>query len=147
MVEHGEFLEHAEVFDNYYGTGRDHVQTLRADGSPVLLEIDWQGARQVRSKLPEAVSVFILPPRIAELERRLRGRATDSEEVIARRLGDALSDIAHWREADYVVINGDLDTAVDQFESIVLGRPQAVAVGDPGLEARIGTLFPDSAET
>src|SRR6267142_2312091 len=107
MVAAGEFLEHAQVFDNYYGTARKTVEQELAAGRDVLLEIDWQGAAQVRRLMPEAISVFILPPSRAELERRLRTRATDDEAVIARRLRDAATDMSHWAEFDYVVVNDD----------------------------------------
>src|SRR5690606_31737221 len=94
MVAADAFLEHARVFDHCYGTGREHVEQLLAEGASVLLEIDWQGARQVRERAPEARFVFIVPPSVAELERRLRTRATDSEETIQRRLRDALGDLS-----------------------------------------------------
>lgn len=126
MVEAGEFLEHALVFDNYYGTSRRQVEDALASGQDLILEIDWQGAGQVRRALPECVSIFILPPSRAELERRLRGRGTDAEEVIQRRLRDAASDMAHWREFDHVVVNDDFGRALDELEAIVAGTPQAV---------------------
>ena len=121
MVARGAFLEHAQVFDHWYGTGRDHVDGLLAGGHSVVLEIDWQGARQVRKSAPESNSIFILPPSVAELERRLRGRKTDAEAVILRRLRDALGDMAHWPEFDYVVINQDFDAALEQLGEIVAG--------------------------
>ena len=113
------FLEFAEVFDNWYGTSQEYIQSLLDQGRSVLLEIDWQGAAQVRSRRSDAVCVFIMPPSRKELERRLRGRRTDSEEVIQRRLRDALSDMAHWREFDYVIINDDLDKAAAELAAIV----------------------------
>jgi guanylate kinase len=94
----GEMLEFAEVFDNYYATSRRQVEKHLADNRNVVLEIDWQGARQVRESMPECVTIFILPPSVEELERRLRDRRTDSTEVIERRLRDALSDMSHWDE-------------------------------------------------
>lgn len=123
----GKLLESATVFDNLYGTSREQVEKHLADGYPVILEIDWQGARQVRESMPESVSVFILPPSLAELERRLRDRRTDSEVVIERRLRDAVSDIGHWREFDYVVINDDLDQALADLESVFAGAGSAQA--------------------
>ena len=96
MVARGEFLEHARVFDNYYGTARGQVEASLAAGQDLILEIDWQGAQQIRQALPECISIFILPPSRAELERRLRGRGTDAEDVIQRRLRDAASDMTHW---------------------------------------------------
>ncbi len=119
MRDHDAFLESAEVFDHWYGTSAAYVQSLIDDGRSVLLEIDWQGAQQVRERRPDAVCVFIMPPSRDELERRLRGRKTDAEEVIARRLRDALSDMTHWSEFDYVVINDNLDKAADELAAIV----------------------------
>ncbi len=123
MVDAGEFLEHATVFDNSYGTSRGQVDQSLSGGQDLILEIDWQGAAQVRRALPECVSIFILPPSRAELERRLRGRGTDTEEVIQRRLRDAASDMAHWREFDRVVVNDDFDRALGELEAIVAGAP------------------------
>ena len=123
MVDAGEFLEHATVFDNSYGTSRDQVERSLSGGQDLILEIDWQGAAQVRRALPECVSIFILPPSRAELERRLRGRGTDAEAVIQRRLRDAASDMAHWREFDHVVVNDDFDRARGELEAIVAGAP------------------------
>lgn len=124
MVDAGEFLEHATVFDNSYGTSRGQVDQSLSGGQDLILEIDWQGAAQVRRALPECVSIFILPPSRAELERRLRGRGTDTEEVIQRRLRDAASDMAHWREFDRVVVNDDFDRALGELQAIVAGAPQ-----------------------
>jgi guanylate kinase len=122
MVRNHAFLEHARVFDHWYGTGREHVAGLLAAGHTVVLEIDWQGAQQVRERAPGSRSVFILPPTVAELERRLRGRKTDSEAVIERRLHDALGDMTHWTEFDHVVINDDFATALDQLAAAIGGR-------------------------
>ena len=122
MRDAGEFLEHARVFDNYYGTSRSQVEGLLNQGEDVLLEIDWQGAQQIRRALPECRSIFVLPPSRAALEQRLRGRGTDSDEVIARRLRDSLADLSHWSEFDYIVVNDDFDRATDDLESIVAGK-------------------------
>ena len=122
MVRDDAFLEYARVFDNWYGTGRKHVADLLAAGSSVVLEIDWQGARQVRQRAPESKSIFILPPSIAELERRLRGRQTDTEAVIQRRLKDALSDMTHWEEFTHVIVNDDFDAALDRLGAVISGR-------------------------
>jgi guanylate kinase len=124
MEAREEFLEHAKVFDNWYGTGRAHVEGLLAGGHSVLLEIDWQGAQQVRKRAPDSRSIFILPPSVAELERRLRGRRTDTDAVIERRLKDALGDMAHWREFDYVVVNDDFGEALERLAAIVAGKGQ-----------------------
>jgi guanylate kinase len=119
MIARGDFLEHAEVYDHAYGTGLRSVEEAMRAGALLLLEIDWQGARQVRARLPAARSIFILPPARAALEARLRARSTDSDVVIARRLQDAAHDIAHWNEFDYVVINDRFDAAVDDLVAIV----------------------------
>ena len=134
MIAAGEFLEHATVFDNSYGTSRDQVEQSLAGGRDLILEIDWQGAAQVRRALPECVSIFILPPSRAELERRLRGRGTDAEAVIQRRLRDAASDMAHWREFDHVVINDHFDRALSELEAIVTGRTGTGSVDRVALE-------------
>lgn len=141
MAAAGEFLEHARVFDNYYGTSRRVVEGRMAEGRDVLLEIDWQGAAQVRKIMPEAVSIFILPPSRQELERRLRARGTDSDEVIARRLKDAVGDMTHWRDFDYVVVNQDFDRAVAELAAIVDGRGETSRAGRPGLEPVISSLL------
>ena len=121
----GELLEYAEVFDNYYATSRSQVEKNLAAGHDVLLEIDWQGARQVRKAMPECVTIFILPPSLKELERRLRDRRTDNPDVIARRLRDAMSDMSHWDEFDHVIINDDLERAVDELDAVLKGRNTA----------------------
>ena len=140
MVRRDAFLEHAQVFDNWYGTGREHVEGLLAGGDSVLLEIDWQGARQVRERAPDARSIFILPPNVAELERRLRGRATDSEATIQRRLRDSVADMTHWSEFDHVVINDDFPTALAQLRAIVAGQ-QLQLTTDPTVRAAAERVF------
>lgn len=122
MIERGEFFEYARVFDNYYGTSRPAVQAALAAGQDVILEIDWQGARQVREQLPEAVSVFILPPSREELERRLSGRGTDEHAVIERRMRDAVSEMSHHDEYDYLLINDDFTTALDELRALVVSH-------------------------
>jgi guanylate kinase len=122
MVANGEFLEHARVFGNLYGTSRAQVDAILATGRNVLLEIDWQGAQQIRRNAPHCCSIFIMPPSTGELERRLRNRATDSEDVIRQRLSQALDDMAHWQEFDYVVINADQQQAGDDLHAIIQGR-------------------------
>ncbi len=114
----GEFLESAKVHGNYYGTSRLVIEEQTRAGKDVLLEIDWQGAQQVRKQFPEAVGIFILPPSIAALEQRLRKRGTDSDEVIARRVFNAAGEIAHAPEFDYVIINENFDTALSQLAGI-----------------------------
>jgi guanylate kinase len=121
MLERGEFLESAEVHGNRYGTSRKWIADARARGLDIVLEIDWQGARQVRKAFPEAVSVFILPPPpdLQELERRLRGRGKDSEDAIGRRLANARDEIRHAGEFDYVIINKEFDEARRDLSAIV----------------------------
>jgi guanylate kinase len=133
MAVEGGFLEHATVFDNHYGTSKAQVEQSIAGGQDLILEIDWQGAAQIRAAMPECVSIFILPPSRTELERRLRGRGTDSEEVIRRRLRDAASDMGHWSEFDYVVVNDDFDRALRDLQDIVRGGGEASRAGRPGL--------------
>jgi guanylate kinase len=131
MIAGNEFLEHARVFDNYYGTGLAAVQTALQEGELLLLEIDWQGARQVRARLPAARSIFILPPTRRALEDRLKGRSTDSAEVIERRLQDAAHDITHWSEFDYVVINDQFDQALADLHEIVQERGASLSATRP----------------
>lgn len=119
MASQGEFLEHAQVFDNYYGTARNSVDELLASGRHVILEIDWQGARQVKAKLPDTVGIFILPPSREELERRLRDRGTDDESIIARRMRDADREMSHYGDAEYLVINEDFDQALFELDAII----------------------------
>ena len=107
LVTEQAFLEYAQVFDNYYGTSKQWVESELAAGRDVILEIDWQGAQQVRQLMPSAVSVFIAPPSIAELENRLRGRGQDAEEIIQRRMQDARSEMSHYGEYDYLIVNDD----------------------------------------
>ncbi len=118
-VADGVFLEHAEVHGNLYGTSRTSVQALLEQGRDVLLEIDWQGAEQIRRSKPDCVSMFILPPSRAELERRLRGRGSDSAEVIERRLHNSRGEIAHAHQFDYILINDVFDAALADLQAIV----------------------------
>ncbi len=140
LREQGEMLESATVFDNLYGTSREQVEQHLADGHSVILEIDWQGARQVRESMPDCVTIFILPPSHYELVRRLRSRGTDSEEVIERRLQDALSDMSHWNEFDYAVINDDLDQAVADLEAVLAGEGDALATDNEALRRTIAGI-------
>ena len=133
MAARGEFLEHAEVFDNLYGTARAQVERFLAAGRPVILEIDWQGARQVRAAMPDCVPIFVLPPSRAALEHRLRGRGTDSEAVIARRLRDATADMTHWAEAEFVVVNDDFERALEDLRSVFAGQGGALRRDRPDL--------------
>jgi guanylate kinase len=135
------FLEHAEVFDNHYGTSRERVARALDAGRSVVLEIDWQGARQVRRHMPDCVTIFILPPSRAELERRLRARRTDDEQVIARRLRDSVEDMRHWPEFAYVIINARFDDALEALERIIDGDGEAYAAGRPEATALATTLL------
>jgi len=122
MIRRGEFFEHAVVHGDLKGTARSAVERTLAQGKDALLEIDWQGARQVRLQMPDTVSIFILPPSRAELERRLRARASDSEEVIRRRLADSREDIVHVGEFDFLIVNDDFAQALADLRAIVTSR-------------------------
>jgi guanylate kinase len=119
MRERGDFLESAEVHGNHYGTSRDWIGRQMAEGQDILLEIDWQGAQQVRTQFPAAIGIFVLPPSVEELERRLRGRGQDSEDVISRRVAAALGEMRHVREFEYVIINNKLPEAIEDLLSVV----------------------------
>jgi len=122
LVAGGEFLEHAQVFGNYYGTRRAAVLEKLESGEDVILEIDWQGARQVFEAFPQAVRVFILPPSREALRQRLTGRGQDSEEVINRRMADAVSEMSHYKEFDYLVFNDDFDRALVELIALFRAR-------------------------
>jgi guanylate kinase len=141
LVARKEFLEHARVFDNYYGTSRAFVDQQLAAGHGVVLEIDWQGARQVRRAMPECVSIFILPPSRHALTERLARRATDTAEVIARRLADSVADMSHYREFAYVVVNDDFDEAVADLRRIVAGQGEELRSDRPALRALLAELL------
>lgn len=119
------FLERAEVFGHQYGTSRAEIERLRSEGLGVILEIDWQGARLVRAKVPEAVGIFILPPSLAVLEARLRRRNTDDDSVISQRLAQARSDILHCRDFEHCVINDDFEEAVGRLQALIRNPGQA----------------------
>ena len=120
MAANGEFLESAEVYGNFYGTSQNWISQENAKDRDILLEIDWQGAAQVRSIFPGCVSIFILPPSIATLEQRLKGRGTDSDEIVEHRMKAAREDVRHVAEFDYVIINDDLNEALKEFNAVVL---------------------------
>ncbi len=125
MVSAGEFLEHAQVFGNWYGTAFAAVEKLVREGKNVILDIDWQGARKIRERTP-AVSIFVLPPDLDELERRLRNRGQDSDLVIARRMREAAEEMRHYREYDHVVVNDDKEAALNDLRAIIEGRIKAI---------------------
>jgi guanylate kinase len=133
LVEAGEFIEHANVFGHLYGTRSSVVEAALGEGRDLILEIDWQGARQIRERLPEAIRIFILPPSRAELESRLRKRGSDSDEVIARRLRESTLEMSHWPDFDYVIVNRDFDRALGELEAICDGRGEASRRDRPGL--------------
>jgi guanylate kinase len=141
LAARGEFLEHARVFDNDYGTSRAFVEAQLAAGHDVLLEIDWQGAQQVRRAMPECVSIFVLPPARQALAERLARRATDTAEVIRRRLSDAAGDMSHYREFDYVVVNDDFERAVADLKRILEGRGGDLGSSRPALEPLLKELL------
>ncbi|WP_312379966.1 guanylate kinase [Pseudomonas oryzihabitans] len=122
LLEHGDFLEHAEVFGNYYGTSQAALERTLAEGHDLILEIDWQGAQQVRRKLPHAQSIFILPPSQAALRQRLDNRGQDSAEVIERRMREAVNEMSHYVEYDYLIINDDFASALEDLKSIFRTR-------------------------
>ena len=122
MLGEGVFLEHAEVFGNYYGTSKHWVHEQLSRGEDVILEIDWQGGQQVRKLMPDAVSIFILPPSLEALRERLIGRATDNMEIIDRRMSQAVNEMSHYGEFDYLVINDEFDLALRDLQTIIRSR-------------------------
>jgi len=143
LVDEDAFLEYALVFGDYKGTSKREVENRTAAGCDVLLDIDWQGARQVRESMPDSRSIFILPPSLETLKERLARRGQDSPEVIERRMGKARSEISHWDEFDFVVVNDDFEDAVSELQSIIRhGRPvHPVAPGK--LRALVAELLQD----
>jgi guanylate kinase len=140
LIAKNEFLEYAQVFDNFYGTGRRPVEQQLAQGRNVILEIDWQGARLVRNAMPDCSSIFILPPSRTALEDRLKKRMTDSPEVIARRLRDAVGDMSHWNEFEYVVVNDNFERAVTDLARIVDGEGDDLAADRNALKPLLADL-------
>jgi guanylate kinase len=118
LIDKNDFLEHAEVFGNFYGTSRSTLQQVLDRGDDLILEIDWQGARQVRELMPEARSIFILPPNLEALRQRLDGRGQDSAEIIAGRMKEAVSEMQHYDEYEYVIINDDFDVALEELKAV-----------------------------
>lgn len=122
LIEQDAFLEHAKVFDNFYGTSTTWVESELEAGRDVILEIDWQGAQQVRKQMPDSVSVFILPPSLEALEQRLKSRGQDSDEIINRRMRDAKNEISHYAEYDYLIINDNFDNTLEELRAIIIAR-------------------------
>jgi guanylate kinase len=141
MVARGEFLEHARVFDRHYGTSRAEVERGLSSGNNLLLEIDWQGARQVRAHWPAAPQIFLLPPSRQALEERLRSRATDAPEVIERRLRESVEELSHWAEFDYVIVNDRFETALEDLKAVLAGRGEALRRDRPGLPGFVAGLL------
>lgn len=125
-VASGEFLEHAQVFENLYGTSRKAVEKLLQEGKNVILDIDWQGARAVKQAMPQAKSIFILPPSREALAKRLAGRGQDSKPVIERRMRAAVSEMQHYKEFDYQIVNDDFAAALADLKAIITGKPEHV---------------------
>lgn len=141
LIEQGHFLEWAEVFGNYYGTSLPMIEKSLEQGIDVFLDIDWQGARQIREKLPNVKSIFILPPSKAELEKRLIGRGQDSAEVIASRMEKAVSEMSHYDEFDYVIVNDDFQTALGELKSILVAERLALVNQSMRHQALISQLL------
>ena len=147
MVDEDAFLEHAHVFGNLYGTSRGAVLEGLQAGFDVILEIDWQGARQVRSRMPEAVGIFILPPSRASLEERLRGRAEDDEAVIEARLAKAVEEMSHHAEFDYLVVNDDVEEALADLRAVIRAERLRHAKQALRRQALLGELLENDAPT
>jgi guanylate kinase len=139
MIGRGEFLEHADVFGKRYGTSRDRTLAALDAGRDMVLDIDWQGARQVKALMPEAIGIFILPPSLAELERRLRGRGSDDDATIARRMVAARAEMSHYAEYDYLVVNESFETALDDLTALFLAK----RLERPGQAERHAVLIRD----
>jgi guanylate kinase len=122
MIAEQAFLEHAQVFDNFYGTAQQTVENNLSQGLDVILEIDWQGAAQVKRMLPDCVSIFILPPSIEVLRQRLQNRGQDNDDIIARRMRDAVTEMSHYSEFDYLIVNDDFNLALNQLKSIIIAN-------------------------
>jgi len=128
LIEEDAFYEHAEVFGNFYGTSKSSITAQLAKGIDVILEIDWQGARQIKQQLPDSCSIFILPPSKTELESRLKGRGQDNDEIIAKRMNAAIDEMSHYNEYDYLVINDDFSVAVSEIEAIIRAERQKQSI-------------------
>tara|TARA_R110002095_G_scaffold179047_2_gene156207 strand:- start:628 stop:1242 length:615 start_codon:yes stop_codon:yes gene_type:complete len=126
MIADTDFLEHARVFTNHYGTSRRWVETALAAGNDVILEIDWQGAQQVRKLMPESVSIFILPPSLDALRQRLNNRGQDAVEIINQRMAEAVSEMSHYQEFDYLIINDQFDLSLTELQAIFIAKRQLI---------------------
>ena len=139
MIAEDAFFEHAQVFDNYYGTSKESIFGMLEQGLDVILEIDWQGARQIRQFYPEAIGIFILPPSLPALEERLRSRATDTDDVIQRRMAKAVNEMSHYHEYDFIIVNDDFDAALSQMAAIFM----AMRAKTPVMQEKSGNLIND----
>lgn len=141
MIEKGEFVEFAEVFGNYYGTSQQQIETLLSAGSDVILEIDWQGAQQIRRAMPGAQSIFILPPSREALLERLQNRGQDQQSVIDARMAASVDEISHYVEFDYIVVNDDFSAALTQLQAIFIAKRLEIVAQGQRLSAMIGGLL------
>jgi guanylate kinase len=144
MVDAGDFLEHAKVFDYQYGTSKNKVESLLNKGLNVMLEIDWQGAQQVRNHMPDCRSIFIMPPSVDELKRRLTSRGADSSAVIERRFRDAIEDMSHWHEFNYTVVNEDLEKAAAELSAIIRGKSNRNGTSETITVKRVNAILDHS---
>ncbi|AIK17794.1 guanylate kinase [Glaesserella parasuis] len=144
LIEQGHFLEWAEVFGNYYGTSLPMIERSLEQGIDVFLDIDWQGARQIRAKVPNVKTIFILPPSKVELEKRLIGRGQDSAETIAKRMSEAVSEMSHYNEFDYVIVNDDFQVALSELKSILIAERLKQAVQAERYQFLIASLLSEA---
>ena len=142
LVDDNAFVEHAQVFGNRYGTTEAALRAIVDSGQDLVLEIDWQGARQARRRFADAVGIFVLPPSLATLEQRLRGRASDDEQVIAQRMAQARNELSHWSEYDYLIVNDDFDRAVDTLSCVIASLRLRTAVQGDALAGLLEELAP-----
>jgi guanylate kinase len=147
LINKGELLEHAQVFDNFYGTAKATVETYLKQGLDVILEIDWQGAQQIRCIQPDCLSIFILPPSTEVLEQRLKYRGQDDEQVIARRMRDAVTEMRHHDEFDYLVVNDDFARALNDLKSIVIANRLSKSRQSENLKTLINNLLSPTGNT
>lgn len=144
LLENQQFLEYASVFDNFYGTSKATVESNLKAGFDVILEIDWQGAKQIKKLLPDSVSIFILPPSAQVLEQRLKNRGQDDDQVIARRMRDAVTEMSHYQEFDYIVVNNDFERALSELKSIVIANRLAKDRQQQNLKTLLASLLTSS---
>ena len=143
LIDDNAFLEHAKVFEHYYGTSREAIEQVMSTGVDVFLDIDWQGAQQIRTKMPTARSIFILPPSKEELNRRLRGRGQDSEVIIAKRMAQAVAEMDHFAEYDYLIVNDDFDLALSDLKTIIRAERLRLSRQKQKYDALISKLLAD----